>query len=328
MHMQRNKSQHARLIELDRRIRAGNHPNCLTFGSDWGVSQKTVQRDIDFLRDQLSAPIAYNRERKGFFYENTSWVLPSVILTEGELLAVLLASRVLEQYAGTPTAAHLARVFNKLSDLLPKKISLQPELLFSRFSFRGPPAKPIDEKTWSAVVKGLLQQRVLKVIYHPFETHVQKDKTSRICPWHIANLQGEWYVFAVHEGHDDVRQFALSRIAQATVTHHRFSVSADFDPAALLDSTFARYAGGDETHNVRLLFKKDIAEWITERQWHPCQSIKPLPNGDLELGFPAKGLYEVQRWVLSWGRWVKVLAPNALVTSVADEVREMHKGQQ
>ena len=209
--MQRNKSQHARLIKLDWHIREGHHPNCLTFGAEWGVSQKTVQRDIDYLRDQCGAPIAYNRERKGFYYENASWVLPSVILTEGELLAVLLASRVLEQYAGTPTATHLARVFNKLSDLLPKKISLQPELLFSRFTFRGPPAKPIDETAWSAVVQGLLQQRVLKVIYQPFETPMQKGKTSRLCPWHIANLQGEWYVFGVHEGYDDVRQFAFER---------------------------------------------------------------------------------------------------------------------
>ena len=64
--------------ELDRKIRDGGYPNCLTFAEVWGVSQKTVQRDIDFLRDQCGAPLAYDRDRKGFYYEDKSWWLPSV----------------------------------------------------------------------------------------------------------------------------------------------------------------------------------------------------------------------------------------------------------
>ena len=35
---------------MRRRIRSGRRPNCLTFAADWEVSQKTVQRDIDFLQ--------------------------------------------------------------------------------------------------------------------------------------------------------------------------------------------------------------------------------------------------------------------------------------
>ena len=94
MPVNRTQSQYARLMELDLKIRQGGYPNCLTFAEAWGVSQKTVQRDIDFLRDQLGAPIVYDRERKGFFYENSSWWLPSVVLSEGELMGVLLAARV------------------------------------------------------------------------------------------------------------------------------------------------------------------------------------------------------------------------------------------
>jgi predicted DNA-binding transcriptional regulator YafY len=34
-------------------------------------------------------------------------------------------------------------------------------------------------------------------------------------------------------------------------------------------------------------------------------------------------LFEVQRWVLSWGHWAKVLAPAELTKMVADEIRLM-----
>jgi predicted DNA-binding transcriptional regulator YafY len=172
-------------------------------------------------------------------------------------------------------------------------------------------------------VQGLLSQRVLKVVYRPFDSAVQTGKSSRICPYHMANLQGEWYLFGVHEGHDDVRQFALARIEQAEVTRKPYSIPEDFQAGELLDTAFGRYVGNGQARNVRLVFQKEIAEWITTRQWHPLQNLKRRGNGDIELSFSTEGMFEVQRWVLSWGRWVKVLEPRELVESVAAEVTVM-----
>jgi len=79
-----------------------------------------------------------------YCYTNSNWFLPSVSMSEGELLALLLASRSIEQYKGTPVARELDKVFRKLAELLPDKLSIQPELIFTRFSFKSPPAKPIS----------------------------------------------------------------------------------------------------------------------------------------------------------------------------------------
>ncbi len=322
--MNRSKSQYARLMELDRLIRIGKYPNCLTFAADWGVSQKTVQRDIDFLRDQCGAPVEYDRERKGFFYVDDAWMLPSVMLTEGELLAVLLASRMMEQYRGTPVAGEVERVFRKLAELLPDRISIRPELLYTRFSFRGMPAKPVKEDVWAMAVRGVLEQRTLKIAYRTFDAaEARKGKMSRVQPYHIANLQGEWYLFGVHAGYDDVRQFALARIERAVLTEETFDQPDDFDPEAILSSAFARYAGDGETRTVRLLFTGDAADWVQERTWHPAQTIKRRKSDAVELSFPAKGMLEVQRWVLSWGSEVQVLAPKELKEDVATEIRAM-----
>jgi predicted DNA-binding transcriptional regulator YafY len=152
MRMKRNNPQYARLMKLDRCIRAKEYPNCLTFAVESEVSQKTVQRDIDFLRDQCEAPLAYDRNRKGFYYENPTWMLPSVMVSEGELLAVLLGAKALEQYTGTPAGEQLERIFGKLAEMLPDKIALRPEQLYAGFTFRGPPAKPVDADVWSTVV--------------------------------------------------------------------------------------------------------------------------------------------------------------------------------
>jgi hypothetical protein len=46
---------------------------------------------------------------------------------------------------------------------------------------------------------------------------------------------------------------------------------------------------------VRIRFDKEVAGWIAERDWQPLQKITRRKNGDVELEFPAEGLFEVQR---------------------------------
>lgn len=325
--MNLSKSQYRRIMELDRRIRDGLYPNCLTFAAKWEVSQKTIQRDIDYLRDQCGAPIRYDREEKGYYYDDATWVLPSIMLSEGELLAVLVGARAVAQYKGTPIEARLRRVFDKLTELLPEGLSINPAELFTEFSFQSPPSRPIDPDVWLTVTQGLTNRTTVEIVYRPFGSGKAKpDKVSRINPYHIANRQGEWYVFAVHAGHEDVRQFSMGRIERAALTDSTYHIPRDFDAGKLLDSAFGRFAGGDEEHTVRLLFDHEVADWVTEREWHPAQQIKRRKNGDIELSFPAKGLYEVQRWVLAWGRHVRVLAPRELCDAVEDEVKAMWEG--
>lgn len=329
MRMQKNKSQFKRLMKLVELIREQKQPvNCLILGTDkenWGVSQKTVQRDIDFLRDQMNAPIAYDRDRKSYYFTEATWSMPALLVSEGEILSVLLASKVLEQYHGTPAAANLRQIFNKLAEMLPDKVRIPPENLFTRFSFRGPPAKPITPETWSIVVRGLCEQKTLRLRYRPFDAATDANKESRLNPYHIANLQGEWYLFGVHAGHTDVRQFSMARIERASLTTDSFQVPPAFDPEKQLADTFGRFAGTNESHTVRLLFSKDVAAWVEEREWHPQQVIRRRKAGEIELSFPAKGLFEVQRWVLSWGHDVKVLEPKELRGSVREEIRLMAK---
>jgi proteasome accessory factor B len=321
--MQRTKPQFTRLMELDRRIRNGEYPNCLTFSTEWEVSQKTVQRDIDFLRDQLGAPLEYDRDRKGFRYAHQNWFLPSLSLNEGDLLAMLVASRALEAYRGTPVARDLERVFNKLSGMLPDKMSFRPELLYSRFTFTSPPAKPVDEAIWVELVRGLLAQRSVQIAYRAMEADEPKER--KVDPYHMANLAGEWYVFARCHLSDQVIQFAIPRILEAHLLEDRFDMPADFDPTRLLATTFGRFALGDKVHEVRLLFDREVAPWVLERQWHPGQKIRRRSGGDIELSFRVTGLLEVFRWVLAWGHNCHVLAPAELKKWVKDEVRLMHR---
>ena len=319
--MKRSKLQFERLLKLDQELKQQKYPNCFTLAKDCEVSVKTAQRDFDYMRDRLKAPIAYDQARKGFYYTSGNWFLPALSLSEGDLFAVLLASRVIEQYKGTPVARELDAIFQKICDSMPEKISIRPELVFSRFTFTGPASKPVEEKIWRTVVRGLLAQRSIQIEYR--SPDAAKSKSRLVDPYHVANLQGEWYVFAFDHRSNELRQFAIPRIEKAELTDTKFVVPADFDPEKFLSVTFGRFAHGDKTETVRLLFDREMAYWVLERPWHPNQTVKRRRDGAVELSFPAQGLFEVQRWVLAWGHRVRVLAPTELKDMVGKEIRLM-----
>jgi predicted DNA-binding transcriptional regulator YafY len=320
-----NKSQIRRLIELAERIRTQKQPvTCLSLATEWEVSPKTVQRDIDFLRDQLNAPLEFDRKRKSFVFTEPTWSLPALTVSEGEIVAILLGARMLEQYHGTPAARHLAGIFAKLAESLPDRILMRPEDLFTRFSFRGPPARPVKPENWSAVVRALCDRKTLHLRYRTAGMSPgDPPKESPVDPYHVANLQGEWYLFGVHTGRTDVRQFSMARFERAAVTSRFFELPPGFDPDKLLADTFGRFACAKQSHRVSLLFSKTAASAVAAQEWHPRQATRTRRDGSLELVFPAKGLEEVRRWVLSWGAEVRVLQPRALREAIQAEIGRM-----
>lgn len=317
--MKRSKTQAERLIDLDRRIRNNEFPNCTTFAAQWEISTKTAQRDLEYLQDRARAPLQYNPLKRGYFYTESTFMMPAVQMNEGELAALLMGSKALEQFQGTPMAEKLKAVFEKLSALLPDNITVRPEEMFSHFSFISPPAMPISAKVWAVVVQALENQQMIEISYRNWSG----EKVARVAPVHLANLQGDWYLFAQYENFANFRQLALARIQSIKLLSKKAEVKGTFDPKKELANTFSKFAGENKTFKVTVHFHPEIAVSVQERQWHPEQKVKNLKNGGVEISFEAKGDVEIKRWVLAYGRYAKVKSPKWLKDEIAEEVRAM-----
>ena len=91
-----------RMQRIFHSIRQGHYPSRLKLAQEIEVTTKTIQRDIDFMRDRWSMPIAYNGERHGYEMTESVESFPMVELTEAELISVFVAQKALCQYRGTP----------------------------------------------------------------------------------------------------------------------------------------------------------------------------------------------------------------------------------
>lgn len=58
----------SRIQWLHRQIFEGRYPNAYRISEKFGISHRQAQRDIEYLKNKLDAPIKYDPSKKGFFY--------------------------------------------------------------------------------------------------------------------------------------------------------------------------------------------------------------------------------------------------------------------
>src|SRR5213592_1411448 len=133
-----------RMMRMHERLQAGRYPNCRKLANELEVSSKTVQRDLDFMRDRLGLPIAYDQLHFGFFYSEPVASFPNVEISEGELVALYIGQKALDQYKGTSFEAPLSTAFRKITDGLRDTISVTWSDLDSAISFRSTGKSGVD----------------------------------------------------------------------------------------------------------------------------------------------------------------------------------------
>jgi proteasome accessory factor B len=125
-----------RMMRIHQEIAAGKYPNATTLAGEIEVTTKTIHRDLNFMRDRLQLPLAFEAGRRGYHYTQPVSSFPTLQITEGELFALLVAEKALQQYRGTSFEQPLLSAFKKMEASLPDTISLNLADWEQTISFR------------------------------------------------------------------------------------------------------------------------------------------------------------------------------------------------
>src|SRR5580704_16079028 len=104
----------SRFQEIFHAIKTGRYPNRTKLAETIEVTTKTIQRDIDYMRYQMSLPIEFDFAKGGYYFTKAMTELPLFQLTEAELVSVFVAQKALEAYKGTAFEQPLRTAFQKL----------------------------------------------------------------------------------------------------------------------------------------------------------------------------------------------------------------------
>src|SRR4051812_30380800 len=200
-----------RMMRIHQKIAAGEYPNTTTIPRDPEGSLKTAQRDVEFMRDRMELPIEYDAAHRGYHYTQEVGAFPSLQITEGELVALLVAEKALQQYRGTNFEKPIVSAFKKLASQLPDTISFSIAEWEQTISFRTTAEPILNLETFDRLAKATARHRQIEFDYR--KPGQQKTEPRVVDPYHLANINGEWFLFGFDHARNDIRTFVPARMS-------------------------------------------------------------------------------------------------------------------
>jgi proteasome accessory factor B len=311
------------MLRIHQLLQAGKYPNASKIAREIEVSTKTIHRDIEFMRDRMNLPVEFDASRNGYFYTGEVSAFPTMQITEGELFALVVAEKALQQYRGTSFERPLLSAIRKMEQALPDTISLNMADIEQTISFRTRAEPVVDLNKFDTLAKAVAQRKQLEIHYRK---PGQKQPDIRIIdPYHLANINGEWFLFAHDHARKDIRKFVPARIQAIKPTGQTFERSEKFSLENELRHSFGVHSG-EGKFEVVLRFSPRAADIIREKKWHESQELRELKDGGAELKLKLSSLVEIERWVLSWGGEAQVEKPEELAAAIKRAAEKMLQG--
>lgn len=282
------------------------HPNTRTLAEKFEISPVQAQRDIEFMRDQLNAPLNYIAGEKGYELADHAFNLPTVWVEDEELLLLAIAKELIRD---PDSKKILNGFFRKIA------INSRQDLAaVERYvSYKGMGSYKQQSGILGLLLEALLRELQVEILFKDYWGHPEKSGWRRITPCHLLFYRANWYVLA--RDRETLRTFSLARIEQVRLLEES---AADAMPVqeirALIDGKFGIFITdtGNPVVQVKLRFLPEIAQFAGSVIFHPEQQVEVLADGSLVVSFPSTINRELIGEVLRFVDQVEILAPDEL----------------
>jgi len=315
-------SKTARLYKIEMLIRQRGSVSFAELREALEVSPATLKRDLEYLRDQLGAPIEYDRDSNGYRF-GTAWrgqgreqkhELPGLWFNERELYSLLMAHQLLSGLDDEGLLSrHLQPLLDRIHELLGPGGDSETRALMKRVRIVGALRRPVASECFERVGEALIQRRRLRMRYL---TRARGSVSEReVSPQRLVHYRHTWYLDAWCHTREKLLRFALDAVQEAHVGEQRAKDVAMKQVEAEMDAGYGIYAGGTRRW-ATIRCTPQAAAWISREEWHAEQRGRWLDDGSYELKLPYVDETEIVMDVLRQGEQARVIEPPALVQAV------------
>lgn len=292
------------------RAKKGKHPNTRHLMEKFEISLAQAQRDIEYMRDFLQAPLEYVAAEKGYRLQDSAFSLPTVWIEDDELLLLALAKELVHD----PDSQKI------LSKLL-EKVAINSgglEEVKHAVSYKGMGHYRQKPGILNPLLDAILRKQPVELLHREVYGPPCAPSWRRVEPLHLLFYRTNWYLLAVYG--NQWRTFALSRLEEVRPLPGAIRKVSRKKIQETIDSAFGIFVT-DQEHPlvpVRLRFIPEMARFVRTVLFFPGQEFCDGPGGCLEVSFPSTLNRELIGEILAFGEQVEVLEPAELRKKVVD----------
>lgn len=282
-------------------------------GITTGISRRTIQADIQLMRsDKLgyNAPIVV-RDKKHYEYEDPSYSITKAPVNSNDIGKLKQAVSILKQLNGFSFFGEMSDMIARLETNLSKAtstpeshIQFESNSLLRGLEYIMPLYEAIGNK------------QAILLEYKSFKA--TESRQQIYYPYLLKEYRNRWFLICRPKKSKALITLALDRILDFQVLTKETYVAYQGVP-------FERYFSDligvtksetDRGQKVILFVNKDNAPYVLTKPLHPSQQVLKDDGIGIIIRIDVVLNFELEREILGFGEFVKVLAPRILVSRI------------
>lgn len=290
---------------------------------DRSISRRTLLLDIQHMRESpdlnYMAPIAFDRTRQGYYYEEEGYSINRMPVTEYELQGLEIAVSILKQFQKLPVIRQFEDAILKIADSVRvNRKKLEDEGLIHLDT--PPDYKGLE---WiPEIAEAIRTRNIIRIRYQSFER--KEPREYRLEPYHLREYNNRFYLFArsLKDIRPGVRTFGLDRIVDIWPTYDHFD-ARDFDETSYFKNAIGITVPEGKPEKIVLSFTPHQGQYIKAQPLHWSQRILLDNDEELRVELDLLVNYELMMLLLSYGSGLKIREPLSLVERFTQEAEAM-----
>lgn len=285
-------------------------------------SLSSLEKDIQRLREDHDAPIAYDKRKNGYYYTDPQFRLLRLMLSPDDMEALDYAREVLTATQGASVAGELANALQKVRQSLDIIREVKTEGLTRRVVY-------VEEKILGGnrhyvpmLIRAVNQNRQIEFRYSKHDSPEPDPKLRTLHPILLREVGDSWYVIGYDENTGKERTFALDRMSGLELLPDQCAI-----PPAVLTSVselFEHIYGITDSsgpvEEIVLSFTPLFGRYVKAKPIHQTQEVLSDTDTECVVRLRLAPNRDLLMHLRSYGENLKVLKPASLVQDMKESL--------
>ena len=287
-------------------------------GSD--ICDSTIEKDMFAMRMEFDAPIKYSKREKGYFYEEESYSIDQIPLSEDDIAAIKFATNTLMQFRDVSIFKQFGFAIDKIFDRVHIANNPTDDSVENFVQFESV-ATTSGSEMLPDLLKAIKDKLIVTFTYTNFASGKVKDR--EVLPLLLKEYANRWYLISFNPEKNKIMTFGLDRIDKLELTANHFLDKFDFDADNYFKHSLGITANDESPVEVIIKIDKIGSKYLQSQPLHSSQKL--IKEGNNRDSFQLNVILseELKRTILSYGSQIEVISPSNLRQAVLDTISEM-----
>ena len=292
------------------------------YGSIDGVHicNSTIEKDLFNMKMDHDAPIKYSKKNGGYYYEDSTYSINDIPLSEDELSSIKYAVDTLHQFKETPFFKEFGNAIDKIVDRI--SVGGAQNEMSKYIQFEA--ATSVGGNEFLPVLLEAIQRK--KKVWFIYTSFIKgQGKPRKVSPLFLKEYRNRWYLISYDPSQKDIRTYALDRMEDPKILEDEQITPQGFDAEVYFENAMGITSYKGEAKKIIIQADEIASKYIKSQPIHHSQEIMKESKEGTHFTFKLLLSEELIRTLLSYGGEIEVIEPEDLKKALKERISSMKK---